>query len=295
MIQPTFPLFRPPVRFEERIKDRFLSVAHGGGVNSSAMLFEMLEREIIPDFIAMADTGGERPETYAIVAAVSAYLAARGFPEIQVVRWQSKKHGDATLEEECLRLGALPSKAYGWGKCSEKWKTRPQTAAILRDPRAKALLRLRMQRIREARRLGISHRPDFIASVEKLKLVKCIGFDAGEERRVKYPADNRFEFEYPLVEWGIFREDCEAICARHGFRIPKSSCFFCPSMRKPEILQLRQDHPELLARALAMEAKAKPNLLTVNGLGRRLNWSDFLAGQRTGDETPEQDCGCYDG
>ena len=105
----------------------------------------------------------------------------------------------------------------------------------------------------------------------KQKVVKLIGFDAGEARRVKYPVDRRFDFEYPLVEWGIFREDCVETCRRHGFVIPKSSCFYCPSMRKPEILALREQHPELLARALALETKAKPHLLSINGLGRRLN------------------------
>lgn len=271
MIQTALP-FRPSVRFEERIAGRFLAVAHGGGVNSSAMLLAMGERGIRPDFTAFADTGGERQETYDAVAELSAYLVDRfAFPAIQTVRFYSKKHGDTSLEQECLRLASLPSKSYGWSKCSDKWKQRPQNAALRLLPAARAVWH------------------------SGKKIVKCIGYDAGEERRVKYPENTRYDFEYPLVEWGIFREDCEAILQRHGFVIPKSSCWFCPSMRKPEILQLRREHPELLARALRIESKAKPNLITVNGLGRRLNWADFLAGQPTEDETPQQDCGCYDG
>ena len=76
----------------------------------------------------------------------------------------------------------------------------------------------------------------------------------------------------------------------------------CPSMTKPEIIQLRDEHPDLLARALAMEDNAKENLQSVKGLGRRFNWRDFIEKLQKGDakacewdgdvETP---CGCYDG
>jgi 3'-phosphoadenosine 5'-phosphosulfate sulfotransferase (PAPS reductase)/FAD synthetase len=41
-----------------------LSVAFGGGTNSTAMLCGFRERGIKPDLILFADTGGELPETY---------------------------------------------------------------------------------------------------------------------------------------------------------------------------------------------------------------------------------------
>jgi hypothetical protein len=57
-----------------------------------------------------------------------------------------------------------------------------------------------------------------------------------------------------------------------------------------------------MQRALAMEANAKENLVTVKGLGRRFSWTEFIAALKAGDpkaskwegdtETP---CGCYDG
>jgi hypothetical protein len=302
-----FAPLTPPQSFEERIENRVLTIAHGGGKNSGAMALRMMELGIVPAFQAFADTGGERPETYDHIAGLSAYLVAEGgFPPIQTVRNRSKKHGDTTLEEECLRTGSLPSKAYGWSKCSEKWKARPQNAAVRLLPAA-----------REAWKRGE-------------RIIKCIGFDAGEMRRVKYPTDRRFEWEYPLVEWGMFREDCEALLLRHGFKVSKSACFFCPSNRKPEIIQLCIEHPQLARRALAMESLAKPKLITINGLGRRLNWGDFLRSEVAKENTridagaigldltilppeqlndlfgrlvsgmqesepPEEDCGCYDG
>lgn len=41
-----------------------LIVNWGGGVNSTAMLVGMLERDIRPDRIIFADTWAEKPETY---------------------------------------------------------------------------------------------------------------------------------------------------------------------------------------------------------------------------------------
>ena len=54
----------------------------------------------------------------------------------------------------------------------------------------------------------------------------------------------------------------------------KSSCFFCPSMRAEEIIHLRDHHPDLFRRAIALEDNARPNLKTVQGLGRNYSWKE---------------------
>ena len=54
----------------------------------------------------------------------------------------------------------------------------------------------------------------------------------------------------------------------------KSSCFFCPSMRAEEIIYLRDHHPALFRRAIALEDNARPNLKTVQGLGRNYSWKE---------------------
>lgn len=41
-----------------------IAIAYGGGVNSTAMLCGLRERNITPAVILFADTGGETPETY---------------------------------------------------------------------------------------------------------------------------------------------------------------------------------------------------------------------------------------
>ena len=64
-----------------------------------------------------------------------------------------------------------------------------------------------------------------------------------------------------------------------GLPVPvKSACFYCPASKKAEILLLREHHPRLLDRALAIEANARPNLTSVRGLGRSFAWADFLDG-----------------
>ncbi len=65
-------------------------VAFGGGTNSAAMLIEMQKREVIPDLILFADTGGELPETYKFVDLFSRWLVERKMPEIQTVKYKKE-------------------------------------------------------------------------------------------------------------------------------------------------------------------------------------------------------------
>jgi len=62
-------------------------------------------------------------------------------------------------------------------------------------------------------------------------------------------------------------------------------------------MQLKRDHPELMERALAMEANA--DLTSIKGLGRNFAWRDliqFTEAQIDMFTQPiEEPCGCYDG
>ena len=223
------------------IEGRHLIVAYGGGVNSSAFLIEFARRGIVPMLILFSDTGGERPDTYAFIEEFSHWLQLQGLPEIITV----KKGGmQETLEENCLRKEMLPSIAYGYKTCSEKYKIRAQEKYVRHYEPAKAVL------------------------AAGAKLVKVIGYDAGESRRAdnaKKIVSKDYDYWYPLVDWGWDRAKCEEVVTQAGFRPAKSSCFFCPSMTKKEIVQLRQDYPELMDRAIQMEQVAAPNLARVSG------------------------------
>lgn len=109
------------------------------------------------------------------------------------------------------------------------------------------------------------------------KVVKYIGYDAGETRR-KENADRKvetkFSYRYPLIEWGWHREECLQVISDAGLKSPgKSACFFCPSSRPREIVDLYEQYPDL-AGDLAMESNAE--LRSIAGLGRNYAWSDVI-------------------
>jgi hypothetical protein len=230
-------------------------VAYGAGVNSTALLVELARRGVRPDLVLFADTGGEKPETYEYLDAVRPFLLRVGFPDLAVVRYRPKRAAYHTLEGQCLHTGTLPSLAYGGKSCSMKYKRHPQDIYIRGWPPAQACWR----------RGG--------------KVVKAIGYDAGpaDSRRFRYPEDEEYRYWYPLAEWGYDRERCTRIIRGAGLPVPlKSACYFCPASKKPEILWLRQRHPDLLERALRIERNAQAKLTSVKGLGRSFSWQAYL-------------------
>jgi hypothetical protein len=247
------------------------------------MLVEFARRSIKPDLILFADTGGEKPETYAYLRVIRPYLARVGFPDVTVVRYRPKRAVYHTLEEQCLHTATLPSLAYGGKSCSLKYKRQPQDDFILqRYPEPQ----VRQAGGRVVRALGYD-------AGERRRVVKAIGLDAGEGQRVRWQTrppsegerlsrDQRldrdyFVYWYPLFEWGFDRQRCIAIIQAAGLPVPiKSACFFCPASKRQEILWLREHHPDLLERALEIERNAQPGLTSVKGLGRSFSWGGFL-------------------
>lgn len=250
-------------------------VAYGGGTNSTAMLVLLHEQGIRPDFITFADTGGEKPHTYEHLKVVSQWCKSIGFPEIITVKKKGIKFFEETLEENCIRKNMLPSIAYGFKTCSQKYKIQPQDMFFNNLEEAKTVW----------------------ASGEKI--TKLIGYDADEDRRVKDYDDKKYTYEYPLIEADWSREDCVNAIKRAGLPQPnKSACFFCPNSKKEEILELRIRYPDLLERALQMEKNAE--LTSIKGLGRNYAWADLVKFadaqlELFKDYGKDISCDCYDG
>lgn len=238
----------------------------GMGVDSVAMLVGMHQRGMRPDLIIFADTGGEKPETYAYQAVLDGWLATVGFPAVTVVRRPVGPAGYRTLEENCLRNETLPSLAFNLKGCSLKWKADAMDAWILgikRGPNKRAPWPL----MAEAMALGV-------------KAVKCIGYDAGpkDSRRGKNALGSKrdrrfFLFRYLLREWGWDRGRCVVEIVRAGLPVPiKSACFFCPASQPWELYWLAAEHPDLFLRAVALEDRARDGrhgLQKVKGLWGR--------------------------
>jgi hypothetical protein len=239
-----------------------LTVAYGLGLDSTAALVELVNRGIRPDAILFADTGSEKQETYDYLAGIDAFLERNGFPRVTVVKYVPKnfKHWPPyyTLEENCLTNGTLPSLAFGFKSCSLKWKADPQD--IWMETWA----------------------PATAAWAAGQKVIKLIGFDcspadikryagvgrASKKKGRKGLCDaDRFEYWYPLIEWGWNRAKCAEVIAAAGLPVPlKSSCFFCPAMKPAEVAALPEDK---LRRIVFMEARAKPRLTKIGGLWRK--------------------------
>ena len=229
-----------------------ICLSFGGGTNSTAMLIGLFERSLRPDFITFADTGGERPHTYKHVDDMQVWLRSVGFPAIETVKKVDKNGDVLTLEQNCLNKEMLPSLAYGFKSCSQKYKIAPQDKHFNNLPATKA---------------------EFKAG---RKVIKLIGYDADEERRATIEGDKKYIYQYPLIEWGWTRADCVAAIARAGLPQPgKSSCFFCPASKVAEIKETAALYPDLMSRAIAMERGAQ--LTQVKGLARRFPWADVIA------------------
>lgn len=237
-----------------------LVVAYGMGVDSTAMLIGLRHRGVRPDMILFADTGGEKPETYLYAPIFRQWLRDVSFPQLEVVRYQPPIAPYDSLYGNCWHNETLPSLAFGRKSCSIKWKREPQDRRVRRWTPAV-----------EAWRAG-------------LKVRELIGFEAGEERR-RYGDggdDPNYDYWYPLMDWGWNREMCQRVIAAEGLPVPvKSACFFCPAMKKPELVDLATRHADLYAEAIALEDRYRggkhfraPTRRSTEGLGRRFAWRE---------------------
>jgi len=255
-----------------------------------------LHRQNIPiDLILFADTGGEQPHTYAFIEIFNKWLSEHGLPQITCLKYFDRNKNRLTLEDECLRSNTLPSIAYGYKRCSLKHKV----GVVDKFCNNNALCK------------------DIWKSSNKVD--KYIGYDSGERRRIEHAApidaaDKKYTKHYPLMKWGWTREKCIEIIESEDLPKPgKSSCFFCPSMKKAEIQALYIHYPELFQRAVDLEIGAAPNLKNIKGLGRRWSWEEYIKDWLEVQENRKMQtvlegyeeapggcicgapCGCYDG
>lgn len=262
-----------------REHDGPIVVAFGGGTNSLALIIGLKSIDQRIDLITFSDTKGEKPETYTAVERASAWCQANGYPEITTVKTISPTRGFEGLEGMATRLSTLPSKAFGYKSCSQRFKIEPQRKFLNHWQPARDIWK----------RGG--------------KILQIIGYDAGESHRAKDYQDDKFTFWYPLIDWGWDREKCLRCIESVGLPLPgKSACFFCPSMRKEEVIALSEHHPDLFARAISMEKKALSGgkLGVVKGLGRHWSWEELVKASKLERESiPENhmsvDCACFDG
>lgn len=254
------------------MKPDFLAGAVGVGVNSIAYLIGYYERGIRPDVLTFADTGGELPHTYKILEQLQKWCKDIDFPEINIVRKVNKEGEIETLEENCLRIKSLPSLAYGFKKCSHKFKIEPQDKFMNNYPPAKAHWKAGN------------------------KVTKAIGYSAEEWHRQRIPEDKKYIYVYPLHEWRWDRSKCIEKCKEYSFCPAKSACFYCPATKKAEVIALSKMYPDHFKRAIEIEKNSAPTDTDVKGLGRYWSWQNIVeadeAQLKMFEEAPDLGCGC---
>lgn len=245
----TEPATQPDLFREARTR-KLNTWAWGVGVDSTAGIIEMHSRGIQIDMVLTADMP-ERAETLRFRDVFIRWMQERDIP-VEIVRYQPQKFKNypryASLLENCLTNGTLPSIAFGFSSCSAKWKAAPQNAWMN------------------------TWEPAVSSWAQGVKVIKNIGYDNGPRDSQRYAhaegyGDDKYEYRYPLREWQWDRQRCDdRIFEELGVRAVKSSCFFCTAMKMHEVESL---NPTELRLIVLLEARAAPRLTTTEGLWRR--------------------------
>lgn len=205
-------------------------LSYGGGVNSSAMIFHLIESGQPIDLVIFADTGEEEARTYDAVERMREVLKAHEIPFYQV----QSHHGN--LYDYYLRKKAVPSVMRR--DCTYKFKVSP-LRKFLRQKYGKA------QRFR-----------------------MYIGIASDEFHRMRTSDVQYIENSYPLIEADISRSGCLEILERHGFHAEKSGCIGCPFRPRAEWIDMAQNNPEEFSRweRLELNCSAYPRVTLIPGV-----------------------------
>ena len=232
----------------------FHAVSLSGGKDSTCLLLLMIERGMPIDAVLWADTGMEFPEMYGHIAKVDEHLfrerglhitALRSPKSFEYMMFEEPKQKPSCLENRA-RLG-IPPYGNGWPGIRVRWCTGQLKTHLIN---------------KEVNRLKGAH-----------QLQQYVGIAADEAHRCK-------DLHYPLVDWGITENQALQICYDRGFDFGglyriyhRASCWCCPFQRIGELRNLRHHHPELWARLLDLDKRARAQF-GPGPLGQfKQNWS----------------------
>ncbi|PIM72931.1 phosphoadenosine phosphosulfate reductase [Streptomyces sp. JV178] len=211
-------------------------VSYGGGVQSTALLVLAAQREIDYRTFLFANVGNdsEHPATLAYIRDVALPFAAAAGIRLEALERRRRDGTSETLLQRLSRpeLRSIPipvrmaNGAPGRRSCTADFKIRVvgrwlrENGATARTPATVAI--------------GIS--------VDEIHRAN---------RRRREPHE---EIDYPLLDMGLRRSDCEHLISAAGLPVPpKSSCFFCPFKTVEAWRQQRAADPELFAKSVKVE------------------------------------------
>lgn len=237
--------------------ETYSAVSLSGGKDSSALLLLMIEKGLPIDCVLYANTTMEFPEMEAHIAKLDDFLfQERG---LHITTLQHPKGFEWLMfnvpiqQERAIArriANGQPPTGYGWPAMKIRWCTGQLKTHLI----SKEVSRLKKEK----------------------NALHHIGIAADEAHRCKNDPHNR----YPLVEWGITEAQALQICYNRGYDwgglyeiYHRTSCWCCPLQRIGELRNLRHHHPELWARLLDMDNRARA-MFGPGPLGQfKQNWS----------------------
>jgi hypothetical protein len=267
-----------------RARGGIRAISFGGGVQSTALLVLAAQGRIDYSTFLFANVGddSEHPATLAYIRDVAVPYAVDAGLDLQQLHRRRRDGATETLWQRLNRPDTrsipipvrMANGAPGRRSCTGDFKIRV-IGRWLREHGATA---------KDPATVGIG------ISVDEI------------HRANRRRSEPREEIEYPLLDLGLRRSDCEHIIVDAGLPVPpKSACFFCPFRTVEAWRQQRRNEPELFVRSVQLEETLNlrraaigrdPAFLT--RYGRPL--SDAIpATEGGGNSVDEGDAGCDSG
>ena len=242
------------MRESKQSQGYFHAVSLSGGKDSSYLLLRMIERGMPIDAVLSADTGMEFPEMYDHLEKMDELLHRERGIHITTLRhpkgfewlmFEEPKQKPKTLENRA-RLG-IPPCGNGWPGIRVRWCTGQLKTHLI----SKEVNRLKQEK----------------------NALHYVGIAADEAQRCKGE-------QYPLVDWGVTEAQALQGCYDRGFDFGglyeiyhRASCWCCPFQLIDELRKLRKHHPELWAKLIELDRRARAQF-GPGPLGQfKKNWS----------------------
>jgi 3'-phosphoadenosine 5'-phosphosulfate sulfotransferase (PAPS reductase)/FAD synthetase len=241
--------------------------AYGAGTQSSAKLLWIADGLLPkPDLVLHSNTMAEMPSTENLISEW-----ARDFVEnvlgIPFVVVESHR---GSIYDDYYAKGAIP--IMGVRSCTDNFKIAPQRRFIR----------------------------TIVGKKNGVLLAECwLGITTDEERRRSESNVKWCGLKYPLLDqMRVSRQDCIDRLEEEGLKVDKSGCYHCPYAGTTFYRDLRDNHPNLFEKALALEARAEQVVLERTGKplrmglvqGKKLSMLDSI---ELPDSTCDSGAGCF--
>lgn len=233
-----------------KLQQEFDILTYGGGVNSSALFFFMVENHFNIDLVVFADTGVESRQTYETIDNMKRICEEK---KIEFVVVKSEK-------------GNLYD--YYWDK-----KTIPTVI------RRNCTTDFKIYPIRRYLRKRFGKDSVFHMHV---------GIAYEEAHRMRISDVNYIHNVYFLVDAKIDRDGCHEILKKNDFKASKSGCIGCIYNKRCVWEQMLKDNPKEFQRWKSLEMNNKKYPFTTFNTSRSLE--DIERGIKNKDKEPEQSC-----